>query len=90
MASKLQLLPWHSHRKRSSQVITHCCDRIRFLFSGIPDEGSHWAVFRNVFVKLRHCLSCSKVKVLFKFTKAGGNRSEEDTRKLMQVRCVEF
>ena len=30
-------------------------------------------------------LHFSKVKVLFKFTKAGGNRSEEDTRKLMQV-----
>jgi len=27
----------------------------------------------------------NKVKVLFKFTKAGGNRSEEDTRKLLQV-----
>ena len=28
---------------------------------------------------------CSKVKVLFKFTKAGGNRTDEDTRKLLQV-----
>ncbi|XP_005091001.1 folliculin [Aplysia californica] len=27
----------------------------------------------------------NKVKVLFKFTKAGGNRSEEDTRKLLQI-----
>jgi len=27
----------------------------------------------------------NKVKVLFKFTKAGGNRSEEDTKKLLQV-----
>ena len=27
----------------------------------------------------------NKVKVLFKFTKAGGNRSEADTRKLLQV-----
>ena len=25
------------------------------------------------------------MKVLFKFTKAGGNRSEDDTRKLLQV-----
>ncbi|CAL1546523.1 unnamed protein product [Lymnaea stagnalis] len=27
----------------------------------------------------------NKVKVLFKFTKAGGNRSEEDTKKLLQI-----
>lgn len=27
----------------------------------------------------------SKVKVLFKFTKAGGNRSDDDTRRLLQV-----
>lgn len=27
----------------------------------------------------------SKVKVLFKFTRAGGNRSEEDTRGLLRV-----
>ena len=31
------------------------------------------------------CFPFSKVKVLFRFTKAGGNRSEEDTRKLLQV-----
>ena len=31
------------------------------------------------------CFVFSKVKVLFKFTKAGGNRSEEDTRKLYQI-----
>ena len=30
-------------------------------------------------------LNSSKVKVLFKFTKAGGNRSEEDARRLLQV-----
>ena len=30
-------------------------------------------------------MAYSKVKVLFKFTKAGGSRSEEDTRKLLQV-----
>ena len=29
---------------------------------------------------------CSKVKVLFTFTKAGGNRSEDDTKKLLQVK----
>ncbi|GFN81082.1 folliculin-like [Plakobranchus ocellatus] len=27
----------------------------------------------------------NKVKVLFKFTKAGGNRSEEETKKLLQI-----
>ena len=27
----------------------------------------------------------SKVKVLFKFTKAGGGRSEDETQKLLQV-----
>ncbi|KAI0222030.1 Folliculin [Lamellibrachia satsuma] len=37
------------------------------------------------------CLTClkeewmNKVKVLFRFTKAGGSRSEEDTRKLLHV-----
>ncbi|KAK2180129.1 hypothetical protein NP493_458g03052 [Ridgeia piscesae] len=37
------------------------------------------------------CLTClkeewmNKVKVLFRFTKAGGSRSEEDTRRLLQV-----
>jgi len=30
----------------------------------------------------------SKVKVLFTFTKAGGNRSEEDTKKLLQVTII--
>ena len=31
------------------------------------------------------CVAFSKVKVLFRFTKAGGSRSEEDTRRLLQV-----
>ena len=31
------------------------------------------------------CFVFSKVKVLFRFTKAGGSRSEEDTRKLLHV-----
>lgn len=31
------------------------------------------------------CLANSKVKVLFKFTKAGGGRSEDETQKLLLV-----
>lgn len=35
--------------------------------------------------KLGFVITFSKVKVLFKFTKAGGSRSEEDTKNLFKI-----
>jgi hypothetical protein len=42
----------------------------------------HCIFFYNSFFLL---FSFSKVKVLFKFTKAGGSRSEEDTKNLLKI-----
>lgn len=48
-----------------------------------------WAYVKNIYfvwqLKMPYLCHCSKVKVRFKFTKAGGNRTAEDTKKLMQV-----
>lgn len=49
------------------------------------DLGSYNFFYFVWLLKLPFLCHCSKVKVRFKFTKAGGNRTAEDTKKLMQV-----
>ncbi len=62
------------------------CEMVPIIVTSRTKPLQSTGIFvRRGLVKTQFLHPFSKVKVLFKFTKAGGNRSDEDTRKLMQV-----